>query len=94
MTVAMYKIVSGEVIVSEIIEKLESDTSTILLKNPTVLVMQNDQNGELQVGLAPFLALGSEKVNLYKSCIVAETEPDAALVKQYNQMFSSIILAN
>jgi len=93
MAVQLFKILTGEFVISEVSKESETE---ITLKNPTLILLQQvPGNDQPQAYFAPFIPFSeAEKVTLKVSSIVAVTAPDEQLEKQYNKMYSPIVIAN
>jgi len=94
MTVKVFRLITGEDLISGIKERMEQDKDVYVLDNPAVIVAQKTDAG-VQVGLIPYLPMIGEDVHLNKSSIVAEGAPDTQLENEYRSRFGSgIVLAN
>lgn len=94
MTVKVFRLITGEDLISNLKERMEQTNDVYILDNPAVIIAQKTETG-VQVGLAPYLPLIGEDVHLNKSSIVAEGRPDIQLENEYNSRFGSgIVVAN
>lgn len=95
MSVSLFKLVTGEFIISDVVN--ESAKSTVTLSNPALIGFQPSDDGNPKPFIVQFIPFGdNKKVELYPSSIVAEvSEPDQQLVNYYNSIFGSgIVVAN
>ena len=90
-TINLIKMQSGEDVVAEIVNNDERDV--IVIRNPIVMVPQ----GQGQVGFAPwspFLSDDVKELSIRRSYTVYISEPKEEVVKNYNEIFSPIVLPN
>lgn len=85
MSVKVFKMISGEEIISEVFNKYDQ---TLELKNPATIVLQQTERG-VSVGIAPYMAYAGERVHIYRHALAAEGDPDDALRNEYNRIFGS-----
>ena len=91
MSINLIKMQSGEDVVAEIVNNDERDV--IVIRNPIVMVPQ----GQGQVGFAPwspFLSDDVKELSIRRSYTVYISEPKEEVVKNYNEIFSPIVLPN
>ena len=91
MSINLIKMQSGEDVVAEVVNNDERDV--IVIRNPIVMVPQ----GNGQVGFAPwspFLSDEVKELEIRRSYTVYISEPKAEVVKNYNEIFSPIVLPN
>ena len=86
--IRVFKTLSGEDIISEV-SKVEE--THYVLKNPSVLVLQETESG-VRVGLAPFMPYAKGSIALYASSVMAEAAPDDSMVDEYKRIFSPIVV--
>ncbi len=86
MSVKVFKLINGEELISEIFNHY---SDYIELKNPANIIIQQTSNGQMGVGIAPYMPYASGNVKLYKSAIASEAEPDQKMVNEYNRVFGS-----
>lgn len=86
MSVKVFKMINGEEIISEV--SSGSDFG-YFLENPAVIMIQQNQNGQMGVGIAPYMPYISGKVYIYKSSISAEGDPDTKMENEYRRIFGS-----
>ena len=84
--IRVFKTLSGEDIISEV-SKVEE--THYVLKNPSVLVLQETEKG-VSVGLAPFMPYATGSIALYASSVMAEAIPADSMVTEYKRIFSPI----
>ena len=87
--VVFLKLVSGESVLTKIIEETNSQI-TICLER-TVQIVQVDAQRCTFVPFIPGVVSGN--VEISRSHILFEIEPDQQLINQYNQIFSGIVTA-
>lgn len=93
MTVKVFRLITGEDLISGIKERIEDNKEHYILDNPAVIVVQETKEG-MQVGLVPYLPLINGDIYLNKSLIVGEGNPDTQMENEYSRRFGSgIVLA-
>ena len=86
MTVKVFKLINGEELISEIHNSYDKHFE---LKNPANIMLQPTQNGQMGVGIAPYMPYASGNVNLYRTAIAAEAEPEQSMINEYNRIFGA-----
>jgi len=84
--VKVFKLINGEELISEVFNAFGDSFE---LKNPATIMLQPTQNGQMGVGIAPYMPYASGNVSLYKNAIAAEAEPDQSMINEYNRIFGS-----
>ncbi len=84
--VKVFKLINGEELISEVFNHY---SDYFELKNPANIMLQQTGNGQMGVGIAPYMPYASGNVNLYKNAIAAEAEPDQSMINEYNRIFGS-----
>lgn len=84
MNIRVFKLVTGEEIISEV----EEDPKGFLLKSPASIVMQRTEQG-VGVGMMPYMPYTQGKITLYSSSICSHGEVDVKMVNEYNRLFGS-----
>jgi len=84
--VKVFKLINGEELISEI---HDHNVNHFELKNPANIMLQPTQNGQMGVGIAPYMPYASGNVKLYKSAIAAEADPEQSMINEYNRIFGS-----
>lgn len=84
--IKVFKTLTGEDIISEVVEV--KDTHYVL-KNPSVLVLQETEQG-VRVGLAPYMPYAKGLIAVYAHAVTAEAIPDDSMVDEYKRIFSPI----
>ena len=84
--VKVFKLINGEELISEIHNHYDKHFE---LKNPANIMLQPTQNGQMGVGIAPYMPYAAGTVNLYKNAIAAEAEPEQSMINEYNRIFGS-----
>ena len=87
--VNVFKLTSGEEIISEISKKFDSYFE---LKNPASIILQRTDQG-VGVALMPFMAYADRKVKLMYHSITAQAEPDINMKNEYSRLYGSGIIA-
>lgn len=85
MNIRVFKMISGEELIAEVITSL---STTKTLKEPAVIVMQKTEQG-IGVGMMPYMPYVSGHVTLNTHAIAAEGDPDVKLVNEYSRLFGS-----
>ena len=91
MNVALIKMGSGEDVVAELVNNDERDI--VVIRNPIIMVPQ----GQGQVGFAPwspFLSEDVTEISVRRSYTVYISEPKPEVIKNYQEIFSPIVLPN
>jgi len=93
MNIQVLKLVTGE----EVLGELVTDTSTVYtLKNPVGIAVVRGQNGQPNVGFAPFPLHSEQKkdstIDIPKSSVVYSYVPAEDFLTNYNQLFGSGIV--
>ena len=87
MTVMAYKMISGEEIMAEVVE---AESSVIRLKNPAMIIFQDDGMGKLSMRFAPLAPYAkNNEVSMQTSAIAFMIEVDRKLEKEYNRIFGT-----
>ncbi len=96
MTIKLFRLITGEDVISDVKESLSGDKDTVVLESPAVLMMQQSKDGSgIGIGIAPFAPLMQGDIILSRSSIVAEGLPDEKLENEYRSRFGSgIVLAH
>jgi hypothetical protein len=93
MTVKIFKMINGEVIMADIVS---SDYgSGYYVVNEPASVMLQERDGGMGVGIAPYMPYAEGRVNIRLNAIAAEADADQKLANEYNRLFGSgIVIAN
>jgi hypothetical protein len=84
--VKVFKLINGEELISEIFNVFADHFE---LKNPANIMLQQTGNGQMGVGIAPYMPYADGNVSLYKSAIAAEADPEQSMINEYNRIFGS-----
>jgi hypothetical protein len=84
--VEVFKLINGEELISEVFNRFADHYE---LKNPATIMLQPTQNGQMGVGIAPYMPYVSGHVKLYYVAIAAQGEPDQSMTNEYNRIFGS-----
>lgn len=92
MTVKAFRLLSGEDIISEVVNET---VDTVALKTPAAIVVQQTADGRVGASFAPFMPFAKDgKVTLKVTAIVGEFDIDVKLQNEYSRIFGSgIVLA-
>lgn len=99
MSILVTRLLTGEEILGETSTIADSDlgVNQVQIENPTLInAMRNPNTGNVDVLMAPFNPLSSDKIVLInKEHILCQYTPVTEVVNKYNSMFGSgIILPN
>ena len=93
MTVKIFKMINGEVIMADIVSE-EIGQGYYVVNEPASVMLQ-ERDGGVGVGIAPYMPYAEGKVNIRLNAIAAEADADQKLVNEYNRLFGSgIVIAN
>lgn len=84
--VKVFKLINGEELIAEIFNAYPDYYE---MKNPANIMLQQTAQGQMGVGIAPYMPYAAGNVNLYKSAIAAEAEPDQGMTNEYNRIFGA-----
>lgn len=84
--VKVFKMINGEEIIAE---GVHETVMYFELKNPANIMLQQTGNGQMGVGIAPYMPYATGNVKLYKGAIAAEAEPEQSMINEYNRIFGS-----
>jgi hypothetical protein len=94
MEIKAFKLVTGEEILGEIIDK--NTTSNIRLKNPVGIAVVRGPDGKPNVGFAPFPLYAPQQkdatIDIPKESIVYSYTPADDFLDNYNQVFGAGIV--
>jgi hypothetical protein len=85
MEIKIFKITSGEEILSEVDAEYDS---CFMLKNPAQVAINPKEDGTMGLMVAAFMPYASEPITLYKSSIVAVCTPAEGLANEYKSKFT------
>jgi hypothetical protein len=99
MTILVTRLLTGEEILGDTSTIRDNDlgVDNVQIENPTIIsAMRNPQTGNVDVLMAPFNPLSSDKtVVLGRHHVLCQYSPVTEVVNKYNSMFGSgIILPN
>lgn len=93
MTILVTRLLTGEEILGDTSTIRDNDlgVDNVQIENPTLIsAMRNPQTGNVDVLMAPFNPLSSEKVVvLNKTHVLCQYEPVGEVINKYNTMFGS-----
>lgn len=85
MQIQIFKIVSGEEILAEVIEEFED---RLVLSNSAQIAIQPKEDGTMGIVVAAFMPYADEVIILYKTSIVASCIPAEGLANEYKAKFT------
>ena len=83
-SVVVFKMISGEELIGEVFNDSES---YVALKKPAQIMVQQNAQGQMGVGLAPYMPYVEGNVRLYRNAIASEGDPVAQMKNEYNRLF-------
>ena len=86
MNIKVFKMMNGEEIIGAVTAGSEVG---YFLENPATIMVQQNEQGQVGVGLAPYMPYVQGKVYIYKSAISSEGDPESKMAKEYNRIFGS-----
>jgi len=93
MTVKIFKMINGEVIMADIVSEDFGQGHYVV--NEPASVMLQERDGGMGVGIAPYMPYAEGRVNIRLNAIAAEADADQKLANEYNRLFGSgIVIAN
>ena len=84
--VKVFKMINGEEIIAEVVKETASHFE---LENPANIMLQQTGNGQMGVGIAPYMPYVSGNVKLFYVAIAASGTPEQSMVNEYNRIFGS-----
>jgi hypothetical protein len=84
--VKVFKLINGEELISEVFNTYEGQYE---LKNPANIMLQQTGNGQVGVGIAPYMPYADGNVKLNWTAIAAEAEPEQSMINEYNRIFGA-----
>jgi hypothetical protein len=86
MSVKVFKLLNGEELIADV---SSSSDAGYHLDQPAQIMMQQNEEGKVGVGLAPYMVYVEGKVYLNKTAIAAEGEPVIQMRNEYSRLFGS-----
>ena len=86
MSVKVFKMINGEELIAKVTQ--ENDQVLVVDKPATIMVQQNEQ-GQVGVGLAPYMPYVSGKVFINRSAVASEGTPEIKMENEYSRIFGS-----
>jgi hypothetical protein len=83
--IKVFKMISGEELISKVTDRTDVG---YVLDSPAVIMMQQTETG-VGVGIAPYMPYATGDVTLYASAIASEGTPDVKMENEYNRIFGS-----
>lgn len=88
MTVKVFRLITGEDLISNVKEQLTENKEQVILDNPAQIILQK-QGDQVGVAVAPYMPLIDGDVYLNKTAIVSMGNPDRQMENEYNIKFGS-----
>lgn len=85
-----FKLINGEEIITAVLDN--SDLSVYLMKEPCVIVLQQNSSGGVSMALAPYQPYCVGNILLIKTAIASEGDPNPQLENEYRKHFGSGIV--
>lgn len=86
------KMLTGEDLIVDIVTEQDK---YFTVKAPALIIIQQNGNGEVGVGMQPYAPMASGNVDIYKSALSAYYEVDMQVQNEYSRLFGSgIVIAN
>ena len=82
--IKVFKMINGEEIISKVTSGSEKG---YFLEDPATIMLQQTGNGQMGVGIAPYMPYVAGKVFMNMSAIAAEGIPEDNMQKEYNRIF-------
>lgn len=86
--VKIIRLVNGEDVIATVVNQNEKK---ILIEKPLTLICQPSGNGQINIGLGPFMPYTTDAISLNTSLVVATVTPNEKLVEEYERLHSPII---
>ena len=86
--IKIFKLITGEEIVAEVVSETEDSVS---LKNCVALVLQPSRDGKLSFGFVPFGAMVDGDITIKKDKLLFTAAASDDLKNSYNSMFGGIV---
>lgn len=83
-SVVVFKMINGEELIGEIFNQYDQH---IELKKPAQIMVQQTAQGQMGVGLAPYMPYVEGNVRLYRNAIASEGDPVDQMKNEYNRLF-------
>ena len=84
--IVCFKIIGGDDIIAKV---LDDAIDHFVVENPAAIVLQRGQDGQVGVGLAPWLPFAEGgRVTIAKSALAARCDIDTNLRNEYSRLFS------
>lgn len=91
MNIKLVKLVTNEEIICELVER--EDSVNVVFKNPIVMMAVPNEDGQMGLGLAPWIPAGiTKEIPIKAEHIVCIVEPSKDLYDHYNQTYGSGII--
>jgi hypothetical protein len=93
MTIKLFRLITGEDLISDVKENLSESPDFITLDNPAVIsIVPNREGTGASVGIAPYMPMIDGDVTLSRAAIISQGQPDEKLEDEYRQRFGSGIV--
>lgn len=85
--IRVYKMVSGEEVIGV---EVSNDDFSYTVKEPASIMMQQQPDGKVGVGIAQFMPYAADKkVVINRAAVAASADPAEAMENEYNRIFGS-----
>lgn len=90
--VKLFKLVTGEEILAEVVSKPSLASDGYVLKN-CIRIVYYDTGKGVSTGFAPFLPMSAdEQISLKNSSVLVEVTPKDEVLAEYTRIFSGIVI--
>lgn len=84
--VKVFKLINGEELIAEV---LAEHSDNYDLKNPANIMLQPTQNGQMGVGIAPYMPYVTGDIKLFYVAVAAAGTPEQSMINEYNRIFGA-----
>jgi hypothetical protein len=88
MNVRILKLISGEELICDVTID-EGESALMSIKEVAQVAMRSNEEGKVQVGMAPFMPYAEEPMTINVNSIALSAEPSRELLNEYNKIFGS-----
>lgn len=88
--VKLFKLISSEEIVADVIAL---NDGVYQIQDAVMLVHQDNGNGQVSTGFAPFMAYASGTIELNRSAVASCADVQTNVLNEYKRIFSKIVIA-
>lgn len=91
MTIKMFRLITGEDIITTVKENLQPNESQVVMETP-IHVMIQPQGEQMGISFVPYMPMIDGNVIVNKTSIICEGTPEPNLEQEYNTRFGSGIV--